>query len=286
MIDRTTLGRRALKGAMLLRKKMDTPQDAPICIYNFAEAHEVIVWFTGGPSFGGMYSKEKNAILVPALRNPPRQAFTAAHEFGHWFFNHGTKADDLHTIDCATADSKDEVLANLFAGHLLMPIHCLKKEFSRRNITVQACTPLEIYRVASQLGVGYQTLVNQLYYTFTMINQDHFESLSKATPKSIRSEVLPDNVATDHLVYADSYWNNSIAIDLQVGDCAYVPCELTEPDSNFQVLSHNQHGCLIQASSQGISILDSENGWTNSLRVCRKGFSGRSIHRHFGDPDD
>lgn len=286
MFDRTTLGRRALKGAMLLRRKLEIPQDAPICIYDFAEAHDVMVWFTGGPSFGGMYSKEKNAILVPALRNPPRQAFTAAHELGHWFFNHGTKADDLHTIDCETAGSEDEVLVNLFAGHLLMPIHCLKKEFSRRNITVQACTPIEIYRVASQLGVGYNTLLYQLYRTFEVINQDHFAALSKATPKSIRSEVMPKEIATDHLIYADAQWDNSIAIDLQVGDCAYVPCQLDKHDKNFRIHSHNQHGCLIQALNQGISIIDSENGWTNSLRVSRKEFSGRSIHRHFGDPYD
>ena len=90
------LARRALRGALEVRKKAGLSLSLPICIYDLAgETLKVEVRFQAGPSFGGMYAKETQTILVPSERPAGRRAFTCAHELGHWYFKHGTRLEDL-----------------------------------------------------------------------------------------------------------------------------------------------------------------------------------------------
>ena len=92
------LARRALRGALETRRRVRASTLDPVCVYDLAEQLGIEVKFFAGNSFGGMYVKTSQTILVPSLRPPGRRAFTCAHEIGHWFFGHGTRIDRLGEI--------------------------------------------------------------------------------------------------------------------------------------------------------------------------------------------
>ena len=76
---------------------------------------------------------------------PGRQAFTCAHELGHAFFNHGTRADLISDFERDRSDDPEEIIADAFAGHLLMPPHAVESEINRRAWKASNLTPVQVY---------------------------------------------------------------------------------------------------------------------------------------------
>src|SRR5260370_6060512 len=220
MLTRQEVARVALRASFEARRKSAALFEDPICIYDLAEKLGVEVWFVGGGSFGGMYAKEMGGLFVPAERPAGRKAFTCAHELAHWWFQHGTRVDDLD-FDRPDHEAPDERLANLFAGYLLMPRHAVNDAFQRRRLQLRNCGPLEIYSVACQLGVGYETLLNHLRWSLSLMDHSRMADLRAIAPQDIREAVL-GFTAPAHLVIADEHWRK-VAIYLEVGDVAVVP---------------------------------------------------------------
>ncbi|MES9995633.1 ImmA/IrrE family metallo-endopeptidase [Desulfovibrio aminophilus] len=287
MNARTLLGRKAMRGSLDVRKRAGSAFNAPICVYDASEKLGIPVWFKGGGSFGGMYSKTNNAILVPSLRPAPRQVFTCAHELGHWYFNHGTKLDEYEDGVACRQKDEEESLADLFAGHLLMPLTATSHAFKTRNINPNQCTEIEFYRVSCQLGVGYTTLLHQMNRTHNAISSSTFERLNKHSPKSIRESLLTAlSEDPGHLVVADQWWEN-YPIDLQVGQVALLPPNTAINGVSVEIIHTTSPGILVQALCPGISSAESIiTSWANFIRVSRKDFEGRSIYRHLEEADD
>lgn len=284
MDARRELATLALRGALETRKQAGVPTSSPICVYDLAETLGVEVRFWGGGSFGGMYSRKSRRVLVPSLRPPGRQAFTCAHELGHWYFDHGDRIDEVNIVEGSRDTDPAERVANMFAGYLLMPKRAVLEAFRRRGWNPQSCTALQAYTVACQLNVGYETLIQHMQWSLRLLAQHDAQVLLKSTPKRLRQEVLGD-LDTRHLVIADENWT-AVAIDLQVGDMAAVPHGVFVENQRVAVAKAIGMGTLIRAETPGVArAVTCDERWAAFIRVCRADYEGRSKYRHLEDPD-
>lgn len=284
MSDWKGLARLALRGALEVRRRGKVPKDAPVCIYDLAERLGVEVMFCPGNSFGGMFAKASDVVLVPSLRPPGRQAFTAAHELGHWYFQHGSKIDELPEFTPDARDDPDEWSANLFAAYALMPAWAVESAFARRALDPMTCSGQDLYTVAGELGVGYETLIQHLRFSLQKITPARAGQLSSLTPKAIREGII-GKLDTKHLVLVDVPWGTG-NIDLQVGHVALLPAGAVVEGHHVRVVGDLANGRLVQGLKPGVSrtFLEGKE-WAKFIRVSRADFVGRSIYRHMEDPD-
>jgi len=284
MSDWKGLARLALRGALEVRRRGKIPKHAPVCVFDLAERLGLEVRFCAGASFEGMYAKGSSTILVPSLRPPGRQAFTGGHEMGHWYFGHGSRIDELPEFAPDDRNDPDEWLANMFAAYLLMPSWAVEASFKRRDLNPATCTAQQLYLVACEMGVGYETLVQHLRWSLNLITPTRAAVLAETTPKAIRDQAL-GKVATKHLVMTDTAW---IAgnIDLQVGHVALLPVGAVLEGTAVAVLGDLPDGRLVQGRRPGIARAFLEGAtWAKFVRVSRSDFVGRSLYRHLEDPD-
>lgn len=287
MSNRQEIGRQGLRKALEIRRRLSVSRSEPVCVYDIADRLGVEVIFCAENSLGGMYVKTSQTILLPARRPPGRRAYSCAHELGHWAFGHGTRLDEMADIaeiygpdECKS----DERLANTFASSLLMPPWAVNEAFARRNWKSHDCTALQIYTVAGQLGVGYETLVKHLNYSLKQISDAQTERLLKSTPRQIRHSLVSSNPAP-HLVIVDRAWI-SVAVDLEVGELAILPEDVSLEGQSVSVIDHHSLGLLVEGRIPGITRGETQDGsWASFIRVSRKDFIGRSIYRHLEDPD-
>lgn len=284
MINGKEVARQALRGALEVRKLAFASTSQPICVYDTAEQLGIEVIFRPENSLGGIYSKASKVILVPAQRPPGRRAFTCAHEIGHWYYGHGTAIDEINDLEQYSENKPEERLADIFASYLLMPPWAVNEAFSRRAWSPSNCTPIQIYTIAGQLGVGYQTLVQHLRHSLRLISPTHAQQLLKTTPKQLRSALLGNN-APRHLIIVDHAWT-TVAIDLQVGEAAILPANVMLEGESANAVDNHRLGLIIEGHVPGITRAEtSDRSWAAFVRVSRKDFTGRSIYRHLEDPD-
>jgi len=279
---RKALARRALRAALDTRRSTGEAKTDPICIYDVAERLGIEVRFCGGNSFGGLYAKTSQIILVPSLRPAGRQVYTCAHELGHWFFGHGSRVDELP--DPTSKGDPEEQLVDLYAGYLLMPPWAVEHALEARGWQPDGLTPLNAYTLSSQFGVGYETLIQHMSWSLSTLAESRASMLLKTSPKQLRLELLGDG-RPRHLVVVDKAWRK-VAADLQVGDVALIEANVTIEGRSARVAGRCGVGTLVEAIAPGISLAQSrEAEWAVSVRVRRKDFEGRSIYRHLEDPD-
>jgi len=284
MLSRQELARTALRASFEARRKAAALFEDPICIYDLAERLGLEVWFVAGASFGGMYVKDSDQLFIPSERHAGRKAFTCAHELAHWWFNHGTRIDKLD-FDKSDHEVPEECLANLFGGYILMPRHAVVDAFRRRQIQPQYCTPIQIYEVACQLGVGYETLLKHMRYSLNLITHSRLIDLQGSTPKDFRIQVL-GNSENCHMVLAGSNWRK-VSIDLEVGDFAVLPKKAILNGTAAQIVGDCPLGVIAKGVRPGIAqAIMNSSSWAAMLRVSRKKFHGRSAYRHLEDPDE
>lgn len=284
MIDWKRLARLALRGALEIRRRRQVPKEAPLCVFDLAERLDLEIRFCAVNSFEGMYGRASNVILVPSLRPPGRQAFTAAHEIGHWHFGHGSRIDEVPEFSPEFKDDPDEWLANLFAAYLLMPSWAVASAFERRSLNPSTCTPDELYLIACELGVGFDTLVQHLRWSLRMITPSRAAELAKVTPKAIRGLLLGD-ISTKHLVLTDTAWAAG-NVDLQVGHVVLLPAGTVIEGDQVTPLADLPAGRAVQGRRPGIARAFIEGrDWAKFVRVSRADFEGRNLYRHMRDPD-
>lgn len=282
------LAREALRGALGLRLKHGKNAVEPICIYDFAQSLGVGVMFVPGSSFEGMYSKSNNTIMVASQRPPGRQVFSCAHELGHWHFRHGLRVDTIQEGACAQGKPEEENLADYFAAFLLMPSQALALAFSARGWKPTSCTPIQVYTIACQFGVGYLTLLNHLRWALNILPHSYFEALKKTSPKKIRNQALAGELDDPgHIAIVDSAWS-SIPIDLQVGQVGVLPYgAMVATGDSVEALKSTPSGTLFLAARPGIAMVTTpEDSWAAFIRVSRKEFVGRNEYRHLEEAGD
>lgn len=284
-MNRTDLARRSLRAAIDFRAGKNIPEDAPICIYDLAEVAGLDVRFCEGDSFEGMFSKPTSTVLVPTSRPRGRQAFACAHEVGHWYFGHGSRLE-LMLERSQTSVDPEEYIADVFAGFLLMPPWAVRRALKRRSLLAKNLSSTSLYAIASQFGVGYQTLADHLCFSLKTISRAHRDTLARTSPKDVREEILGGlGSGCSHALIVDDAWE-TVPIDLQVGDLAVLPSRSNVEGPNVNIVGEVRGQKVIEAVRPGLGRCEIPGSeWAAFIRVSRAAFTGRSIYRHLEDPD-
>lgn len=242
------------------------------------------VKFVSIGSFSGMWVKDPPTILVSSLRPFGRQAFTCAHELGHWYFGHGLRVDLLELRDIWQSNDQEELLANAYAGFLLMPVWAIKRAFQRRTWSIDNCTPFQVYAISCQFGVSYEALATHMCYSVNLLSRKHLQRLLDESPSSIRNSLLPDFPST-RVIIIDREWE-VVPIDMLVGDHVLVWESVAASGTCIVSTDYPGNEVIYKAISPGIVRLhDAQNNWSAYVRVSRKDFEGRAIYRHMEVPE-
>lgn len=280
MINKSLLASQALTQSLRVRKRLNLPLDESVSALDAAEKLGVEVRLIDLPSMEGMYvSGSKPKIMLSSLRPQGRRNFTCAHEIGHHTFNHGEQFDEL-TKDKTGGRKNDpnEFLADCFAGYFLMPKTTIDSGMKQRGFSYGSLDHIQTYKMASWLGVGYQTLVKHLLYSLKVISSSHAVILLKKKPKDIRDEVIGERPASNlHIV--DTNWRGR-AVDCEVEDLIRVPFGFLIEGNQLQAAENLGQYILLRALTPGIARLTCKiSGWSAFVRISPKKFFGRSCFR-------
>jgi Zn-dependent peptidase ImmA (M78 family) len=282
------LAREAQSKSLALRRELNIDPISPVCIYEICEKLGITVQFVDKiPSLEGIYLNQEKRILISSLRPLARQRYTCGHELGHHLFDHGCKVDEL----CESAQRYDpqEFLVDCFSGFLLMPKLALISAFTARNWIPESATPRQIFAIACNFGVGYDTIINHMAYALKMISSERSQELKKHTPKSIRQELFGEHLQSSYLIIADKKWISK-TIDVEVGHHILVP-KTAELDSQLGINYISEIPSLsekiVRVEKPGIiRMFCPESEWAVFIRISRINYEGHSIYRHLEDCDD
>jgi Zn-dependent peptidase ImmA (M78 family) len=282
MSNRTSLLRQAIKAAVDLREATGFDQFSPADPYTAAARLGVKVVFLGA-SMEGFYFKGSPArILLSALRPVPRRAFTCAHELGHHWFGHGSTIDQLQEDERPDVNKPNEVLANGVAAFFLMPTVGLRGAFAKRGWSMATASPLQIFIVACEFGVGYLTFLNHISYSLREISAARRAELDKWTPQRIRRQLLEDEY--DSFLIADVHTEAS-TFDVEKGAAVLLPLGAdTDGPALEHVRSLPDHE-LYRAAKRGRAPITGA-AQACEVRVMPKPYEGPASNRFLEDPDE
>ena len=277
-MNRTTLARQALEAAVQVRRDARVGAWDPVCPFDVAAAPCVgvkVQYFAMQAE--GLYSPNRGcpSVLVNAERPGPRQRYTCAHELGHHAFGHGVRADDV--VGRRPFDDPDEFLADVFAGHLLMPEVGVLRAFRALGADPAEPTVLEVYAVASEFGVGYRTLLTHLVYSAGVLSRDRADGLARHTPKRIRGQIAPGHPAPELTVVSES--GRKWAYDVVAGGLVLTLSEAETEADGLDIEGQTVHGPLVRALYPGewaLAVGEREV----SVRVTALGYEGPAADRH------
>jgi Zn-dependent peptidase ImmA (M78 family) len=276
-MSRRCLALRAVaKKALEFRQATGIKFEEPCDVYETIARHGVDLQFVDIPSLEGMYLEEAEAerICVCSHRPVGRQHFTAAHELGHHVLGHGTSFDAvIDEFGAANDSTPDEVAADAFARYLLMPPRAVQGAFRQRGFDLDHLEPLDVYRAACWLGVGYSTLLNQMLYSLGLLTPPDYKRLSKISPKNIRAKLA--GAVSDRDVWAVDYPWADRRLHTQLGDIVVG----LAPGRSNHLLKELQGGKYI-ANAVGESVFPLAAGGSLTVSVSRAAYVGFYEYRY------
>jgi mannose-6-phosphate isomerase-like protein (cupin superfamily) len=280
MLSKKQLAVDAVAKALRLRKQLQIPLSNSLSPLEAAERLGIEVRLLDIPSMEGIYvAGNEPKILLSALRPQGRRNFTCAHEIGHHIFKHGEQFDEI--VGEKTAQRKSdpvEFAADCFASFFLMPKATVDNGIKARKLNYQTLQPLQVYALASWLGVGYTTLVSHMKFGLGSILHDQTQVLLQTSPREIRRELLGQTTAS-HLHIVDEHWVGR-AIDMEVGDHVLIPKGTQIEGGQLIRADFLKDGALVEAVQPGIGrLFDEKTGWAAFARVSRHEYTGRSCFR-------
>jgi hypothetical protein len=272
----TEVARRALAARLRFGFALDSPCD----VYELVCKYGLSLRFTKISSMDGLYLNDglAGSINVSTLRPSGHQRFTAAHELGHFIFEHGAHLDEK--IEKMASDSAEEDLADAFARHLLMPKRAVTRGFTCLGTTPQRAGPEQYYAVASWLGVGYSTLIQHTRWTLQLIDRARLHQLILKTPQQIKRVQVP-SVSWEGRkeLWPLAPWWAGANIHLQKGD---IVTGLKSPPVDYFDLGD---ACAIARSvGQFPAVLD--GGGTLTLNISETDYAGMYQYRYLQEPFD
>jgi Zn-dependent peptidase ImmA (M78 family) len=279
-MDRKALMRQAMQVAANLRDQLDFDQFDPVDPYRAAELLGIKIVFLES-SMEGFYFKPAR-ILLSSLRPVPRRAVTCAHELGHHLFGHGSTIDQLQEDDRADSDKPDEVLANAFAAFFLMPSVGLRGAFSRRGWTLATATPIQMFTIACEFGVGYATLINHLSYTLGELTAVRRKGLARWTPQKIREGLLDESY--DALILVDTH-NRAASFELEKDAAILLPHGVQISGNAIRHVGSLDDRELYHAVRRGRATATGIRV-PFEVRVMPKEYQGSASNRFLEDPDE
>lgn len=283
--NKRALATQALKAAMAARSKGGLDQYSPLCIYDLCESLGVTVRFVN-INMEGMYEKGASPRIYLTSQRPfARRAFSCAHELGHHVFKHGSSIDELKDRAMPFSwQDPNEFLADTFAGHLLMPTLGLRRAFAARHWLPPTSTPEQLYTIACDFGVGYNTLLTHLSTGASMISSSQASLLRRTSPKVLRERLLGHS--TDRPLIVSDGVRLAPTIDIEVGSKLLVPQACTTTGSGLRLTDQLQDKRLFEAVTTGIFRIQSGGSWSAFVRVSRANYEGLARYRHLEEVDD
>lgn len=137
---------------------------------------------------GAFIRDEVSGILINSERSAGLIHMTCAHELGHYFMGHGSKADD--SLDYGPQAARQEQEADWFAYQLLAPRALLAHVLRRKHWSVQSLKdPSILYQLSLRLGISYTAAAWSLARQKLMTPAD-VKQLVSVQPLDIKQEVL------------------------------------------------------------------------------------------------
>lgn len=281
-MNRETLIETALYAALRERRHLGENRYNPFCIYDFVEKRGVEIKYVELSSLEAIYSKEPGPlILLSSLRPHGRQYFNCAHEYGHHVFEHGMKVDELVKFQKSNGYDPKEFLVDTFAGFLLMPKTTVQQAFQKRDQTITSAKPIEYFKIASNLGVGYQTLLFHLHKSLRQLNKTGFDRLKKKTVKSIKKELLGQDFPGE-VIFVDQNWEGR-PIDIQIDDLLVIEGEHQILGDLIEKIAVINNRVVYKGSKTGIGKLLIEDSDASFLRVSRNKYTGFNKYKHLSE---
>jgi predicted secreted protein/Zn-dependent peptidase ImmA (M78 family) len=166
----------------------------PIDVYKIICEMDIVLMFRpleGKPD--GFYlpqspSRPKPGILINSRRPHTRQRYTAAHELCHFLKKHPASIDVVTegSLRVPRSGSKEDVLAESFAEHFLMPARLVTHFFRKLGLKRGELDEKDIYRLALCMRASYAATCNHLF-NLGFISQNQHTTLTKIPPKKIKS---------------------------------------------------------------------------------------------------
>ena len=282
-LNRHTLATQAMHAATATRVQAKLNQFRPICIYSLCETLGVTVRFNY-INMEGMYQRSVPPRIHLSARRPlPRRTFNCAHELGHHVFGHGSSIDEIRdNVEQYSFKDPKEFLADAFAGFVLMPTVGLRRAFAVRGWNPESATPVQIYVIACDFGVGYSTILTHLSACVGMISSARSVKLNRTTPKTLRSEIL-DVQTQEPLVIVDQHYLTP-TIDIEVRTLLLLPLGTEISDNKIVHERDLADGRLFRAVRSGIvqaNIGRCAKG--TFIRVSPEAYVGLASYRHLED---
>lgn len=139
-----------------------------------------------GPEGALFVADDLQVVLVNCSKRLSRQHFTAAHEYGHFLFDAGTRLTIDVELFGSGSQSIPEKRANAFAAHFLMPESGVRRFLSRFGD--EPIGPPVAVHMQRHFGVSYESALRQLR-NMRLISPAQFESLRRVSPERLAWEL-------------------------------------------------------------------------------------------------
>ena len=266
---------------MEVRFRAGISVEEPICVYAACERLGVPVRFVD-INMEGIFRPGPPKILLSAFRPLVRRNFNCAHEQGHWYFGHSATLDELaDALQQYNDETPEEVIANSFAGHLLMPVLGIRRAFARRNIRASAASPEQILAKACEFGLRYDALVTHLAVSMTHITHERRTELLR---ERLSLKRLMDRCGAGGPVALLDEQFAAPTLDVEVDHAVIAPSGSVADCENLLRIGETIFGTVFRVVKRGRAELHlPHTAWSASVRIAPKNFVGLAKYRHLED---
>lgn len=281
--EKIELAQEAMHASIEVRFDTGVGVEEPMCAYSACERLGVPVRFVDF-NLEGIYRPGPPKILLSAFRPLGRRNFNCAHEQGHWYFKHAATLDELaDSLQQYNDETPEEVLANAFAGHLLMPALGIRRAFARRNVKAAAASPEQILAIASEFGVSYAALVTHLAVSLRDISFERREELLRG--RMALKQLLAPHSVTGPVALLDEEFS-APTLDVEVEHTLVAPAGAIAHCDTLARIGDTALGTLFQVVKRGRAELHLPGtAWSASIRIAPKNFVGLAKYRHLEDDE-
>lgn len=181
--------RHAVQEADRLLDDLGVDQGLPVDVFDIVDQLGLWLVFNRLDNLlGAVIPRGDGGIMLSTQRGAAVQRYTAAHEIGHWVLDYGEASFDTED-DVYHPAAERELLAQIFASHLLMPPPLVYAVGTRYGVhDARTATPAAVYLMARDLGASYEAAARQLA-NLEIINRTRRDELLRVKPATIKTEL-------------------------------------------------------------------------------------------------
>jgi Zn-dependent peptidase ImmA (M78 family) len=229
-----------------------------IDIFRIIEQKGIWIMFQSLDLYGAYLTNGESAGILLNAKHPPNlQRFTAAHEYGHAVMQHGSRFDSEEQIlPQRRRYNEQEVEAQTFAAHFLMPLELVNATLRRRGLPLKPghITAQEAYQMSLDMGVSYAALINHLV-TLKKVSQEVGYALQHIQPREIKAQIAggmrPQNSWADVWVFNERDTGRMVTVYEHDELHIYLP-EIPEENAPWSVSEKTS------ASNMAITLINND----------------------------